>query len=240
MNGPAKSGGGHGRMHAFGWKGSFAGGVTRFDQYAPRPGREDEWKGLTDGKITQVARHLVNRFGMLYRHGLQEVEGHAAKEGIPRFDAAHVDLDIGEPDNLPSGANSLTVTCDGFSNIHHRDRDTSPWAFGIFWSGKSKGGRFTGEVSDVSEEISGGEFWWAEYGVAVGAAPDHVYAEVAWRAPRDYHGTLACNLRDGLTWKTATMNRWACSMQITKRLEDKIKATKALGGYKPGHVATRL
>ncbi|EIW68856.1 hypothetical protein TREMEDRAFT_62583 [Tremella mesenterica DSM 1558] len=168
LNGAAKSGGGHGRMHAFGWKGSFAGGVTRFDQYTPKAGKQDKWKALSDGKMTQVARHL-------------EVEGHAAKEGIPWFDAAHVDVDIGDPDNLPLGANSLTVTCNGFSNIHHRDQQKSLWAFGLFWSGKSKGGRFTGEVREVCTAISGGEFWWAEDGVAVGAAPDDVYAEVAWR-----------------------------------------------------------
>ncbi|RXK34699.1 hypothetical protein M231_08045 [Tremella mesenterica] len=121
LNGAAKSGGSHGRLHAFGWKGSFAGGATRFDQYTPKAGKEDEWKALSDGKMTQAARHLVNRFGMLYRHGLQEVEGHAATEGLPRFHIAHVDIVSGDLDNLPLGGNSLTVTLDGSSDIHHRD-----------------------------------------------------------------------------------------------------------------------
>nr|ADE10051.1 unknown [Tremella fuciformis] len=143
---------------------------------------------------------------------------------------------------IMAGPNSLTVTRDGFSNVHHVDRDASSWAFGIFWSGTTKEGKFTGEVCQVDEVLQGGEFWWAEYGVAVASAPDGQYAELAWRAMRDYHGTLACSLVDGGVWRDAKANRKVDDLgcRAPRRTRFRQRFRMGLGILKPGHAGRFL
>jgi len=54
---------------------------------------------------------------------------------------------------------------------------------------------------------------------------DGCYAEISWRGKDDWHGTLGCSIRDQWGWWTwQDVNRWACSVQITSRLEVAIKA----------------
>ena len=134
---------------------------------------------------------------------------------IAQFDAASPNDHIIQP-----GPNSLTVTCNGFSNLHHCDRDESPYNFGIFFAGDVRHRRFARSVHGGAGRVIGGEFWWPGYGVIAGVGKGQHYAEIIWRGREDYHGTLACSLAEGASWDE--VNRWACSVQITRAYRQRV------------------
>lgn len=95
-------------------------------------------------------------------------------------------------------------------------------------------GRFSGIVRDVSQTLPGGEFWWPQFGVGVGIPADGVYAEIAWQGPTDYRGTLGRGIDRDIDWDTIGVNRWPCSLQITKTSEQRLdKLRRENNGLNP-------
>lgn len=65
-------------------------------------------------------------------------------------------------------ANALTLTNDNFANFLHRDRDHIPATFGLWWvvyHKKFKKFWFNDQIDH--KNVSGGQFVWGAYGVAI-------------------------------------------------------------------------
>ncbi|ORY27934.1 hypothetical protein BCR39DRAFT_589011 [Naematelia encephala] len=199
-----------GRMHAWGWSPSFAPSKA-VKRYKPAPGSDktQKWDELAGGEIEEVAAHLETRFRKTYRCGFEAVKTTAEEHHVVPFSASNPNCS-----KLQAGPNSLTVTKNGFSNRQHQDHDLSPYTFGMFFAGNATDGRFNGDVHGGNGKVIGGEFFWGGYGIVVGTAADDEFVELMWRGPQDFHGTLACRLGDGQSWKN--VSRWGCSMQMTK------------------------
>ncbi|KAJ3840143.1 hypothetical protein EV361DRAFT_779621, partial [Lentinula raphanica] len=128
---------------------------------------------------------------------------------IPSF----ADLELwaaGEEATSPF-ANSLTITNKDFSNYVHRDRDAIDIAYGWWWVGFRDNKRQRWELNDDydHDQVKGGEFLLAEYGVAVDFSRMKGLVEIFWRGKKDYHVTLA-----SVSPRKAT--RFGTSVQITQ------------------------
>ena len=95
-------------------------------------------------------------------------------------------------------------------------------------------GRFDGTLHGGDQKVLGGEFWWSLYGVIAGPARPNHYAEIVWRGKKDYHGTMACRLAKGQSWDS--VNRWACSIQVTKVVKNRIAKWLSTDGSFPQHL----
>jgi hypothetical protein len=91
--------------------------------------------------------------------------------GMPDF----ADVKFDGKDNLHPFANSLTLTCDDFSNAQHKDNDQIAVAYGMWWASESVNDGHSSENREkyrFSENaqhssVKGGAFLWGEHGAAV-------------------------------------------------------------------------
>ncbi|EIW73169.1 hypothetical protein TREMEDRAFT_59332 [Tremella mesenterica DSM 1558] len=206
----------HGVMAEYGWRNSFVPGegITR---YKPKQGKGDQLEEI-DLEMPKVADYFDRRFKILFQAAFNATQRHAEDNHIPRFDVQAIDSGLWK--NTP-GANMFSTTRGGFSNTPHQDRDTSPFNIGLFFAGAVREGRFSGDLSRVSKQLHGGEFWWPELGVVVGHAPTDGWAEVVWRGPTDLHGTLSCWLHEGAQF--SEVDRWGSSCQITGAFQNSVR-----------------
>jgi hypothetical protein len=145
---------------------------------------------------------------------------HVIDANIPAFGMGQIELAFEDA----GIASCLTATRNDFANLPHKDNDSSPYTYGVWLTTKTNGDLVMDE-DECRNAVQGGEFFWADYGIAAdfGACPGLI--ELIWRGKDDRHGTARSVTRDGY-------QRWGTSVQVSGRLSRFLKKNDDLDALK--------
>ncbi|KAF8596954.1 hypothetical protein BDV93DRAFT_399593, partial [Ceratobasidium sp. AG-I] len=90
--------------------------------------------------------------------------------------------------NVKAPGSSVTYSHKNFANIPHCDFDVSPWTFGI-WGTVIQDGSLINDDQKEATAISGGQFFWADYGIAADFGKNPGITLLLWRGNTDRHAT---------------------------------------------------
>ncbi|KIY60667.1 hypothetical protein CYLTODRAFT_427803, partial [Cylindrobasidium torrendii FP15055 ss-10] len=175
---------------------------------------------------TELYEVYLERFKSLCAGNLDALITAAREAGAPNLGLRNWS---GSSDELHlAGANVLTLTYDGFCNTAHRDKDKSPQAFGMWWTGQVANDRqeYLHETTSHGK-VRGGGFYFPEYEILVDFEnTGDSLVEVFWQGCLDYHVTLGAEESNDAT-------RWGTSIQLTKSVADRTaQLVKAPNGKK--------
>ncbi|KAJ7584719.1 hypothetical protein C8J56DRAFT_951664 [Mycena floridula] len=213
----------NGSMYAVGWRGPMGEQGSTIGFYAPARNQ----KALTKyesavNQLPMVAKYYAEMLHTIHPGGYLHMVHRAKELKLPSFsDTMIVDgTSVHDP-----FANSLTITCENFSNYQHRDADDVDFAGGQ-WTMARKDPNTKQWVIDRSlkhSEVKGGEFLDGKYKVGVDFSKCDGLVDILWHGKVDEHGTL-------LSSSAPDVTRFGTSVQITRKGALAIQKFWAEGG----------
>ncbi|KAK7447682.1 hypothetical protein VKT23_013938 [Stygiomarasmius scandens] len=158
-----------GKMFAAGWHAPLGEQETEIGYYSWKRQSEKQQNVYSQCVTDLSAVHDAYSEGLrsMYPMEHQAMLDVAARTGIPDFSQTEIDE---ENTIMPALANSITITCNDFSNYLHTDRDESHIAYGWWWIGSRKNrlGRWELDIDNHNHsDVKGGAFLIGQYGYAV-------------------------------------------------------------------------
>ncbi|KAJ8483234.1 hypothetical protein ONZ45_g14671 [Pleurotus djamor] len=196
-----------GTMYAAGWHGAMEKGkkLVYYASASTNIGRQMFADLLP--KLPAVAQMYRDKLLSLIPIAADRLLSYATeyKSRIPSFADATID---GDSTSAPF-ANSLTITRDDFGNFLHRDRDAIDIAFGIWWCGVLRDGKYVLDTDIDHNRVIGGAFIWGLLGYGVDFQRCRGPVEIYWRGKEDEHATMRSSSPTNIT-------RFGTSVQITE------------------------
>ncbi|KAG9097475.1 hypothetical protein FRC07_010786 [Ceratobasidium sp. 392] len=122
--------------------------------------------------------------------------------------------------NKRAPASSLYVSHSNYATAAHEDKDFNPYTFGLwlttsvpFFLTRVRDESVVDDPKEVSEHIKGGQFFFADFGIAIDFNQCGGIVGIVWRAKDDRHGTAQTPTLPS----TGEYMGWGSSIQVAKR-----------------------
>jgi hypothetical protein len=132
---------------------------------------------------------------------------HVSEARIPGLGQVSIELAFQDA----SIASCLTATRANFANMPHCDSDMTPFTYGV-WLTTRKDGTLVVDNKECEDVVNGGEFFWANYGVAARFRVCPGLIELIWHGKDDRHGTA-------LSKTQPDYQQWGTSVQVSGQLK---------------------
>ncbi|KAG8679026.1 hypothetical protein FRC09_019318 [Ceratobasidium sp. 395] len=198
-----------GRMIAFGWhQGTDTGhhGGT----YARAEGGQKKLEEYQEAH-SRIATYIGHEFQMQApaSHGFNN--NFIQKHCLPRID----DKELGLKHGTSAPASNLTVTTLDFRNGIHKDKDTTAYTFGQWFSTYNEG-QLVENPEKACTMTSGGYFVLPDYGIAIDFGSCAGVVSLTWHGPIDYHSATMLVTNPGYY-------HWGTSIQCAKCLQNAVR-----------------
>lgn len=186
-------------------------------------------------KLPAIERFLKERFLTLSTTTYEKNCKTAADENCPSWASSHF---FTRPNGQTFGSN-VVVTCDGFANAPHKDRDATGHAIGLFGLSNRKTGHLYRNVGGGARSwrVDDAYFRFKDYNFQIRLGQQNRVMEILWATDELHESTVSLTYNPfGLpvSPQKSLITHFGSSIQVSRTIVSRLRKIKILCGNSQG------